>query len=277
MDNEKMGRFIAGLRKSKQMTQKDLADRLHITDKAVSKWERGLSCPDISLLSMLASLLGITTGELLKGERADDGSLNVENNIDNALQYADRAVKSKARTLQSVCALAFSFLLLAGIVVCVICDLAFSGGFTWSLFPISSIVFGWLVVFPVLKFGVKGIWGSLLAVSVFILPFLLVLDRLIPSDGLILSIGIWTSAISLVFLWIVFALFQFLRTRKWVAAAVSLLLGIPLCLCINGSLSAMIAAPLVDVWDGMTFAILIAGAIVFFFADRVARKRKTAP
>jgi len=61
MNNEKMGRFISELRKSRQLTQKDLAAKLNITDKAVSKWERGLSCPDISLLSPIAGILGVTT------------------------------------------------------------------------------------------------------------------------------------------------------------------------------------------------------------------------
>ena len=50
MDNLKTGAFIKSCRKEKRMTQKELADRLHVTDRAVSKWERGLSAPDIALL-----------------------------------------------------------------------------------------------------------------------------------------------------------------------------------------------------------------------------------
>ena len=52
MDNEKFGQFVRSMRKEKQMTQQQLADRLHLTDKAVSKWERGLSLPDISMFYM---------------------------------------------------------------------------------------------------------------------------------------------------------------------------------------------------------------------------------
>lgn len=48
--NEAMGKFIASLRKEKNMTQKDLADKLYVSDRAVSKWERGLNFPDITLL-----------------------------------------------------------------------------------------------------------------------------------------------------------------------------------------------------------------------------------
>lgn len=69
MDNLKTGAFIKSCRKEKNMTQKELADRLHVTDRAVSKWERGLSAPDIALLEPLASMLGVTIVELLSGER----------------------------------------------------------------------------------------------------------------------------------------------------------------------------------------------------------------
>ena len=71
MDNEKMtkiGELISELRKSKGMTQKDLAEQLGVTDKAVSKWERGQSYPDISLIIPLSDLLGVTANELLSGK-----------------------------------------------------------------------------------------------------------------------------------------------------------------------------------------------------------------
>lgn len=71
MDTEKMGRFIAERRKDKHMTQKDFARMLNITDKAVSKWERGISCPDISLLPSVADILGVTIHELLNGEQSN--------------------------------------------------------------------------------------------------------------------------------------------------------------------------------------------------------------
>ena len=58
MDTEKMGALIAKMRKEKGLTQKELADQLHVTDRAVSKWERGICCPDISLLEDLANILG---------------------------------------------------------------------------------------------------------------------------------------------------------------------------------------------------------------------------
>ncbi|MBQ7628028.1 MAG: helix-turn-helix transcriptional regulator [Clostridiales bacterium] len=72
MDKEKTGQLITELRKEKGMTQKQLAEALNVTDKAVSKWERGLSFPDISMLEPLSELLDISIMELLAGERQDE-------------------------------------------------------------------------------------------------------------------------------------------------------------------------------------------------------------
>lgn len=68
MSNKSMGEIISALRKEKGMTQKELADRFHITDKAVSKWERNLACPDIQLIPDLAEVLGISVEELLNAK-----------------------------------------------------------------------------------------------------------------------------------------------------------------------------------------------------------------
>ena len=62
---EACGKIIAEARKEQNLTQKDVAERLHITDRAVSKWERGLNFPDIGLMQELADVLGITVQRLL--------------------------------------------------------------------------------------------------------------------------------------------------------------------------------------------------------------------
>ena len=69
MDNSKTGLFIREMRKEKNMTQKDLAAQLNITDRAVSKWERGLCAPDISLLEPLSQILGCSAAEIISGEK----------------------------------------------------------------------------------------------------------------------------------------------------------------------------------------------------------------
>lgn len=70
MEQEKVGKFISQLRKEYNMTQQELADKLSITDKAVSKWENGRCMPDISFLEQLSVLFEVSVKELLKGERS---------------------------------------------------------------------------------------------------------------------------------------------------------------------------------------------------------------
>ena len=69
MDATKIGMFIAALRKSRGMTQQEVAQSLGITDKTVSKWETGNGYPDITMIPALAELFGVTTDEILRGER----------------------------------------------------------------------------------------------------------------------------------------------------------------------------------------------------------------
>lgn len=72
MDAVKIGKFISEKRKRLNMTQSVLASKLHITDKAVSKWERGLSLPDISIIIPLSEILNVSLYELLKGEDVNE-------------------------------------------------------------------------------------------------------------------------------------------------------------------------------------------------------------
>lgn len=75
MDNMRTGRFIADCRKALGYNQKDLAEKLNITDKAVSKWETGRSAPDVSLLIPLAEILNVSVAEILNGEKISEEKL----------------------------------------------------------------------------------------------------------------------------------------------------------------------------------------------------------
>ena len=68
MDCNKVGKLILGIRKEKGLTQKQLADAMNISDKTISKWERGLGCPDVSLLHELSEVLKINIEQLLLGD-----------------------------------------------------------------------------------------------------------------------------------------------------------------------------------------------------------------
>ena len=97
MDNIRFGTFVAQLRKEQGMTQKELADRLNVTDKAVSKWETGKGFPDIKLLEALAQALGVSILELIQCERQVGDSLTVAEAEAVVTQAMDQSQKTTAR------------------------------------------------------------------------------------------------------------------------------------------------------------------------------------
>lgn len=150
MGNEnlsKMAQFISELRKEKKLTQKELAEQLGVTDKAVSKWERGLSCPDISLLSKLSHELGVTTSELLNGEKAEPSAPEVEAMVEATLQSADTATKNViAKSTRWKCVAIVSVIFLLGILVVIGCNWAIDSGMGWFILPVNITAFVWLAV-----------------------------------------------------------------------------------------------------------------------------------
>ena len=82
MSNKSIGEVISSLRKEKGMTQSDLAEKMNVTDKAVSKWERNLSCPDVNSIPKLAEILGTTVEELLNAQgKKENNKINEIINI----------------------------------------------------------------------------------------------------------------------------------------------------------------------------------------------------
>lgn len=127
MDQEKIGKFISKVRKKNKLTQKQLAEKLGITDRAISKWENGKSMPDLALLKPLCNILGIAINELLSGEyiSKNEREENLEENIVSAIN------NSKKR--QNISELIFYlFILLFGTLMMIISMSVFSTpiGFT---------------------------------------------------------------------------------------------------------------------------------------------------
>ena len=75
MEKKTLGMMISSARKDLDMTQVNLAEKMNVTDKAVSKWERDLSCPDISSLPKLASILGTTVDELIQAKKNETAEI----------------------------------------------------------------------------------------------------------------------------------------------------------------------------------------------------------
>ena len=103
MDQVKIGKFIAQMRKEQNLTQRGLADKLSISDKTVSKWERGRGLPEVSLMLPLCGALGITVNDLLTGQRVAeaDYQTRAEENMMNLMR--ENAENKKRMALSVIC------------------------------------------------------------------------------------------------------------------------------------------------------------------------------
>lgn len=114
MDPIKTGIIIFEARKKLKMTQKELADKLFISDKAVSKWERGLCFPDISVLIPLTEILEISLYDLLKGENMNKN--DVEETLKNTINYTNDEIKKKNKKYIIISSIVISIVIMISIV-----------------------------------------------------------------------------------------------------------------------------------------------------------------
>ena len=94
MDNKKIGKLIADLRKKQGLTQQELGDKVGVGFRAVSKWERGITLPDITIINEVSRILGISSDELLAGE------LNTQKHEEILMNTLEVAEKRRNRMLQ---------------------------------------------------------------------------------------------------------------------------------------------------------------------------------
>ena len=101
MNVKRVGEFIKQKRKEKKLTQKELAEKLSITDRAISKWERGICCPDISILKELSSILEVSVNELLAGEEIEKLEKEKTDDVlvDSVKQYTSIEKKKNKKLL----------------------------------------------------------------------------------------------------------------------------------------------------------------------------------
>ena len=267
MNQTEIGKFIAKCRKEKKLTQAQLAEKLNITDRAVSKWETGKSMPDSSIMLELCEILGITVNELLSGEEIDMEIY--EKKADENLIALKRKDENNM-TKNVILSILFSAALLIGIMVCVICNIAISGNLTWSFIPVSSIVFAWVITFPSIFWGKRGIIVSLISLSVFIVPYLFLLGSLLKAKE-VFSVGAVMAVVSIIFLWIIVAVFKRME-RKLAALGTTFLSAIPFMIIVNVILSKMMDEPVLDVWDMLSIFMLLILAFVSFICNYAKKK-----
>ncbi len=167
MNQEKIGKFILEIRKQKGMTQKELAEKIGVSDKTISKWECGNSIPDISYLESLCNSLNISVNELLSGEHLSEESYS-EKAEENIMALMKENESNKKGNYTRV----FFGILLAGMAfaILVLCSGRGMGilGFYYDL--VSILVLGMLSIAMVLLSGTKTKLGILSCLQKTVIP-----------------------------------------------------------------------------------------------------------
>lgn len=169
-----------------------------------------------------------------------------------------------------ILSIGFSVILLVGIVIPCICDMAIFGKLTWSLISLSSIIFAWLTFFPIIMSGKRGIVWSLASISILIFPYLYILGNLLSTKA-VFSIGAIMAIISDIYLWTVFAIIKYIGYKKIQTYGIVCLSAIPFTLIVNASLSGLIAEPIIDIWDIFTIGLLLIASIMLLVCGGIAK------
>lgn len=142
MEKRTIGQFIAALRKANGLTQRELAEKLNVTDKTVSRWERDESLPDLTLIPVLAEIFEATSDEILKGERIThekSDTVSAVRATEKQIKYIIDRVLLKFN-IRSIVAFAVA---VVGLIAAMICDFgflrAYIGFFVASLFFVGAI------------------------------------------------------------------------------------------------------------------------------------------
>jgi transcriptional regulator with XRE-family HTH domain len=269
MDSQKIGKLIMELRKSKKLTQKGLADILNVTDKAVSKWERGVGYPEITLIPELAEALDISVSELLNGRVMENEKLEsgLEDSVKNELyfsnsdisqsteqrfgyamavrvktddivtdviEYSEEVKKQKASKLKSITFIMLNSAFLLAIFICMLCNYAINRRFDWSLYVIGSEVTAWLIISPFFLLKKHRFAAAMAGLSISILPLLRLIEYLCPVKNWVLPFAIPIVGMSLVCMWAAVLISIYTKINKtYLISFLFILFGIALNLSVN--------------------------------------------
>ncbi len=202
MDQIKIGKFIARLRKGKNMTQQNLADKLGVSFKTISKWETGKGMPDLSILQKLCEELGISINDLLYGDIIDSKNFKKvsEENLINNTKFITKL------NLKKIYVNSLTFMYLLSIVICLICDLSINKKFTWFPIVLVSIAIGYCItVLPILLRKKRSI---IILSIVTVLTYLLIyiICSFVNGDWL-WNMGYPIVTTSFLFIWMLYLVF----------------------------------------------------------------------
>ena len=271
MDISKTGRFIVELRREHGLTQKALADTLGVTDKAVSKWERGLSYPDIVILPKLAEVLGVSEGEILRGERFSASAEPAE--VADAMDYARDEISRNKKTVIRIVMIAVGFSAALAIIICALCDIGLGGG-GWSIYTSLSIPLGAAVTLGALRGIEKGdpVRCTLITLSILIIPYLVAMQ--LVSHAPVAKIGVPCAVLSLAYLWVCCFISKKFSKSRGIMLGLIFALAIPLDLLTNLTVYLLVSEPDHEfIWDAVSCAVVAAVSACCFLSSKKEYKR----
>lgn len=223
MDSKKVGSFIASMRKRKALTQKELAEKLNVTNKAISKWETGNGYPEITIVPELAKVLGVTTAEILNGE------LNVKEVGDNeeavtiineTVKYYDRDRMKKGNI---IIAIIFIISVLSSC-ICLLCNYLVNNKFNWSLYVVGAFIVLWSAIIPIFKLKRFRAMVSLVGVTITLIPYLFLIQYLASVKGWVIPLALPIVILSILSLGISLFIWFYTKINKFYSVAIIVLL-----------------------------------------------------
>lgn len=212
MNNKEIGVRILDARKKQGYTQRQLGDLINVSDKAVSRWERGVGCPDISLLLPLSDALHISIDELISGNTSDK---NETKTIQNIINYTKaKTIENKVKIIKIVYAFISISLLLAIIISC-FCDYFLNNDFTWSTISTTAIVYAFIILTTFVYSKKYKIAKTSLVASISVIPLLFVIANQLYDLNWFYHQALITSIMSNVYIILVTVIWYKTKWNLW--------------------------------------------------------------
>lgn len=267
LNEKETGNFIRELRKNAGWTQKELGVRIGISDKAISKWERGLSFPDITLLPRLAEVFQVSVGDIISGRRLSAAEVSTETLDTVVNQTLEYSRKDTFRWRKLILNLILTLTVLAGS-VCVIVNLAVSGRIDWAWYPLGALMMVLCLIGSLIIPVRRRLETVMAAFGISCLLYLFMIEQLSGTAGWFFPLALPITVVTVISLTLILKLIQQLK-RRWLVLSLS---------CVLLSAGPLISVSQILRWNGIqphyslstmiTVPMLLAAAGVFYLLDR---------
>lgn len=268
MQQKEIGMQISAARKKLKYTQRELAEKLGVSDKTISKWERGAGYPDISLLLPLCRELGIEVSQLLGDEETDTQKQGNEKNLKNLADYAVLKVKENRERIQRWIWIMLSAFAVLSIGICLLCNYVLEGAISWAWIAVVSVIYGWMILTALLMSHRYLIEKTMLVGMVMLFPYLYCLSLQLPiSNFLPLT---WTIAAAAdVFAVLIYLVLLHSRISLWFKLAIIVILSGIFNYFVQWLTEGGLSQMLLQLFGNLIAAVIL--AIVGIYASRHAK------